>query len=187
MSTATAIDLKEDIWTYEDYLHLPNDGKTYQVIGGELFMAPAPLVYHQTLSRNLAFIIWNFVKKHDLGEVFFAPVDIIFSQINVTQPDIIYIAKERLGIKKEKGIFGAPDWIIEILSPSTSNLDLRMKKQLYQSFGVREYWIVDSSEKKLQVYFLKGGSYTVKEVYFQTDVVEVKTIKGLKINLAEVF
>ncbi|MBI4752822.1 Uma2 family endonuclease [Candidatus Desantisbacteria bacterium] len=119
MSTALAVDLKEDIWTYEDYLTLPNDGKTYQIVGGDLFMTAAPLIYHQAISRNLAFIIWEFVKEHDMGEMFNAPVDIVFSSTNVVQPDIIYISKERLDIKKEKAIFGAPDLVIEILSPTT--------------------------------------------------------------------
>lgn len=182
-----AVDLKEDIWTYQDYLHLPNDGKTYQVIGGELIMSPAPSLSHQGVCRNLGFIIWNFVKRHNLGEIFCAPVDVIFSQVNVAQPDIVYISKSRLSKLKERGIFGAPDWVIEILSPSTSDMDLRLKHQLYQRFGVREYWIVDPIEKKVEVYLLKGGRYISKGLFLEKDTVEVETIKGLKINLAEVF
>ena len=182
-----AVDLKEDIWTYQDYLHLPDDGKTYQIIGGELIMAPAPSLSHQGVSRNLEFIIWNFVKRHNLGEVFDAPVDVIFSQVNVAQPDIVYISSSRLNKLKEKGVFGAPDWVIEILSPSTSDMDLRLKHQLYQRFGVREYWIVDPTEKQVEVYLLQGGGYILKGLFLEKDTVEVETIKGLKISLEEVF
>ncbi|OIP41327.1 hypothetical protein AUJ95_03490 [Candidatus Desantisbacteria bacterium CG2_30_40_21] len=187
MSNALAVDLREDIWTYEDYLTLPNDGKTYQIIGGDLFMTAAPLIYHQAISRNLAFIIWEFVKDHDIGDVFFSPIDVVFSSTNVVQPDIIYISKERLDIKKEKAIFGAPDLIIEILSPTTLQMDVLLKKVLYQRFGVREYWIVDPKEQKVDVFVLEGGKYEPKGTFFHQDVVEVKMIQGLKVNLTDVF
>lgn len=187
MSNALAIDLKEDIWTYEDYLKLPNDGKTYQIIGGNLFITAAPVVYHQAISRNLAFIIWKFIKEHDMGEMFNAPIDIVFSSVNVVQPDIIYISKERLDIKKEKAIHGATDLVIEILSPTTMEIDVLFKKRLYQRFGVREYWMIDPKEKKVEVYFLEGGKYEAKGIFFQHDVVEVRMIQGLRVELTEVF
>lgn len=187
MSNALAIDLREDIWTYEDYLKLPIDGKTYQIIGGNLFMTAAPLIYHQAISRNLAFIIWEFVKDHDMGDVFFSPIDIVFSSVNVVQPDIIYISKERLDIKKEKAVFGAPDLVIEILSPTTMEIDVLFKKTIYQRFGVREYWLVDPTEKKVEVYFLEGGKYEAKGIFFQDDVVEVRMIQGLGVELTNVF
>lgn len=182
-----AVDLKENIWTYEDYLHLPCDGKTYQIIGGELTMAPAPSLSHQGISRNLEFIIWNFVKEHDLGEVFDAPVDVILGPVNVTQPDIVYISRPRLSIARENGIFGPPDWIIEIISPSSPEVDTRLKYQLYQRFGVREYWIVDPDEKKVEVYLLEGGGYRLKGVFLKEDTIEVGVIKDLKVDLKEVF
>ena len=187
MSNALAIDLGEDIWTYEDYLKLPVDGKTYQIIGGNLFMVAAPVVYHQAISRNLEFIIWEFVKEHDMGEVFDAPIDIVFSSVNVVQPDIIYISKERLAIKKEKAVYGAPDLVIEILSPTTMEMDMLFKKALYQRFGVREYWLVDPEEKKVEVFFIEGGKYKEKGVFFQHDVVQVRMIQGLSVDLNEVF
>lgn len=184
-----AIKLKEDeeIWTYANYLHLPNDGKTYQIIGGNLIMSPAPSLYHQSISRNLEFIIWEFVKEHDLGEVFDAPVDVIFSPINVTQPDIVYISKSRLNIAQKTGIFGPPDWIVEIVSPSNSEIDIRFKHQIYKSYGVKEYWIVNPEEEMVNVYILKEGGYTLKGVYLKEDTIEVGIIPGLKVDLTEVF
>ncbi len=187
MSNALAIDLGENIWAYEDYLKLPVDGKTYQIIGGNLFMTAAPLVYHQAISRNLGFIIWEFVKEHDMGEEYDAPIDVVFSSVNVVQPDIIYISKERLNIKKEKAIYGAPDMVIEILSPTTREMDVLFKKALYQRFGVREYWLVDPEEKKVEVFFIEGGKYEAKGIFYQHDVVEVRMIQGLSVNLDDIF
>jgi len=181
------VNLDEEIWTYEDYLKLPPDGKTYQIIGGKLFMTPAPTPYHQKVSRNLEFILWSWVKENNLGEVLYAPVDVVFSSVNVVQPDIIFISKNKIEILKERGIFGAPDLIVEIISPSTSELDIKLKKDLYQRFGVKEYWIVYPREKKIQVYQLKGGTYRLKGVFLGEDIIRSELIKGLEINLKEVF
>jgi len=165
------VNLDEEIWTYEDYLKLPPDGKTYQIIGGKLFMAPAPTPYHQKVSRNLEFILWSWVKENNLGEVLYAPVDVVFSSVNVVQPDIIFISKNKIEILKERGIFGAPDLIVEIISPSTSELDIKLKNR----------------EKKIQVYQLKGGTYRLKGVFLGEDIIRSELIKGLEINLKEVF
>ena len=181
------IDVNQEIWTYEDYRELPDDQKIYQVIGGKLLMVPAPSTRHQNISRNLEFIIWSFVKSHNLGDVYYAPTDVVFSPVNVVQPDILFIAKNRLAIVKEKGIFGAPDWIIEIVSSSTSKIDIKFKKDLYERFGVREYWIVYPEDEKVEVYLLKEGNYKFKGVFLKYDTLQVSTIEGLKINLKEVF
>lgn len=181
------VNLDEEIWTYQDYLKLPNDRNTYQIIGGKLFMTPAPSSYHQRISRNLEFILWSHVKKNDLGEVFYAPIDAVFSSVNVVQPDIVFISKEKLRIVKEKGIFGSPDLIVEIISPSTSEMDIKLKKDLYQRFGVREYWIVYPEGKKIEVFRLEGGSYKLKGTFLEDDTMESKLFQGLKINLREVF
>mgnify|MGYP000103035889 FL=1 len=117
------IDLNQNIWTYQDYRELPSDGKTYQIIGGRLFMAPAPSTPHRDISGNLGFIIRSFVKEHSVGKIYNAPIDVVFSSVNVVQPDIIFISSKRLKIIKEEGIFGAPDWIIEIISPPSEKID----------------------------------------------------------------
>jgi len=171
----SAIDINQEIWTYEDYRELPNDGKIYQVVGGKLLMTPAPSTRHQDISRNLAFVMWRFVKDHNSGKVYNAPIDIVF------------IAKNRLNIIKEKGIFGAPDWVIEIVSSSTRKIDIKLKKDLYERFGVREYWIVYPEKEKIEVYLLEGGNYKFKGIFLKNDILEVNRIEGLKINLEEVF
>jgi len=181
------IDVNQNVWTYEDYRELPNDGKTYQIIGGRLFMVPAPSTRHQEISGNLGFIVRRFVKKQNSGKVYNAPIDVVFSSVNVVQPDIVFISKNRLRIIKEKGIFGAPDWIIEIVSPSSDKIDIKLKRDLYERFGVREYWIVYPDDEKVEVYLLKEGRYKLKGTFSKDETLEVKVIENLKVNLKEIF
>jgi len=181
------IDLNQNIWTYQDYRELPNNGKTYQVIGGRLFTTPAPSPLHQDISGNLGFIIRSFVKEHNLGKVYNAPVDVVFNSVNVVQSDIIFISQKRLRIIKEKGIFGAPDWIIEIISPSSDKIDIKLKKGLYEHFRVREYWIVYPDEEKVEVYLLKEGKFKLRGTFSKNEPVEVNVIENFKIDLKEIF
>lgn len=181
------VDVNQNIWTYEDYRGLPNDRKTYQIMGGRLLMTPAPSTRHQDISGNLGFIIRSFAKEHHSGKIYNAPIYVIFSSVNVVQPDLVFISKNRLKIIKEKGIFGAPDWIIEILSPSSDKIDIKLKRDLYERFGVREYWIVYPDEKKVEVYLLKEARYKPKGTFSQDETLEVNVIEDLKVNLKEIF
>ncbi|MCL6583241.1 MAG: Uma2 family endonuclease [bacterium] len=178
---------EDDIWTYEDYLNLPSDGKIYEIIGGGLVMSPAPSPKHQKISRNLALYIWNYVRKNKLGEVYYAPIDLILDRLNVVQPDLVYVARKRCEIIKENGIFGVPDLIVEILSPHNAEVDIKKKKQLYEHFAVREYWIVNPEIKKVEVYIMQGGGYKHQGTYLEQDSLESRQIEGLKVPLSEVF
>jgi len=178
---------REDIWTYQEYLELPDDGKRYEILNGRLEMTPAPSTRHQAVSRNLEIILWDFVRKNNLGEIFYAPMDVVFDQVNVVQPDIVFVSRERSELIREKGIFGAPDLVVEIQSPGTLHVDAKRKKGMYERFGVREYWIVDPGEKKVEAYLLKGGGYTHAGIYTEKDTIECASIKGLSVPLAEVF
>ena len=135
------IPIKRD-YTYEDYRNLP-EGAPYQLIEGELILTPSPMPYHQEISRELGFRLLTFVKKNDLGHVFYAPLDVYFSERDVYQPDILFIEKDRRKIIGKTKIEGSPDIVMEILSPSTAYYDLRKKFRVYAKQGVREYWIVD--------------------------------------------
>jgi len=111
-------------FTYQDYLNLPDDGKRYEVINGELIIVAAPNTLHQIASGNLEFALRTFLTKHKIGKIFDAPIDVVLSDNNVVQPDILFIAKNNYHIITEKNISGAPDLIIEILSPTTAYYDL---------------------------------------------------------------
>ena len=143
---------KRKRYTYDEYLNLPDDGKRYEVIDGELVMVADPYTIHQTVSGNLEYELRTFIKKHKLGKIFDAPTDVVLNEYNVVQPDILFIARDRLDIITEKNISGAPDLIVEILSPSTAYYALLEKKELYEKFGVKEYWIVDPKKQRVEVF-----------------------------------
>jgi Uma2 family endonuclease len=181
--------LEEKIkFTYEDYLNLPDDGKRYQVIEGELFMVPAPIPYHQDILGKLFVLLNDFVKRHKLGRIYVAPCDVILSEgEDIVQPDIFFISKEREHIIEEKNIRGAPDLIVEVLSPSTMKLDRTLKMRRYAEFGVREYWLADPVEKEIEVLTLKGEIYESMGVFGDEESFGSPLLKGLRVHLKDIF
>lgn len=175
--------------TYEHY-KLVEDlaDKRYEVIGGRLIMTPAPIPYHQRISRKLERILEDFVIDNDLGEVFDAPCDVVLSQTDIIQPDIFFISQEKAYIITDTYINGAPDLIIEILSPTSTSKDTVIKKRLYLKNKVKEYWIVDPMEKEIEIFSLAGDLYKLAGTYKkEDDIVKSELLKGLKFILKEIF
>ena len=141
---------------YDDYLNFPNDGKRYEIIDGELYMTPAPQTRHQIVSMNIGRILANCIEDNDMGQILYAPTDVVLSDTSIVQPDLLFIRKEREHIIKKNFIEGAPDLIIEILSPSNEKMDRHTKMKHYALFGVSEYWIIDYEARILEQYVLKG-------------------------------
>lgn len=180
--------LREKIkFTYSDYLIMPNNGKQCQLIEGEFFMSPAPFIFHQKASGNIEDILRAYVKKRNLGEVFYAPTDVVFSKEDVVQPDILFISKDRQHIINKRNIKGAPDLVIEILSKTTKNLDLKIKLKLYARYGVPEYWIVNPDNKTIDLLYLTEDGYKTKARYSGDDVLVSEVVPGFKMKLKEVF
>ncbi len=184
-SMMDGIPLKES-YTYEDYAKLP-EGAPYQLIGGELVMTPSPTPYHQEISRKLAFKIVSFLEKNNLGTLYYAPLDVFLSDGDVYQPDIIFISRKRLEIIGKKKIEGAPDIVIEVLSPGTAYYDLRKKYRAYQEYGVREYWIVDPELKKIEVYENQDKKFKIYSEAEGEGTVSSKVLDELVISLNEIF
>jgi Uma2 family endonuclease len=138
-------------FTYRDYLLTPEDGKRWELIEGEFYVTPAPTPKHQLALQELFVALHSFVRERDLGEVFVSPIDIVLSNHDVVQPDIIFIEKSRLGIVSETHIAAAPDLVVEIASPSTAGHDRERKRRLYLKYGVREYWIADPEACTIEV------------------------------------
>jgi len=174
------------LYTYEDYLKLDDDNQ-YELIEGELLLVPAPKTVHQRISNRLNFFISEFAKKHDLGEVIYAPVDVVLSETNKPQPDIIFITKERLNIIKENYIDGAPDLVIEILSPSTASRDKVEKSRLYYAHGVKEYWIVDPYHKVVEILTPGEKYWQIANTYSEKETLSSPFLPGLEINLKDIF
>ncbi len=135
------------------------EGTLCQLINNQLIMSPVPIILHQVTLNEINIEISNFLRKNNLGKVFIAPLDVYFSDENIFQPDIIFVKNENANKIKRKGLIGAPDLVIEILSPSTSQLDYEAKKLVYERFGVEEYFIVDPNTKSVDSFFLKEGKF----------------------------
>lgn len=172
-------------FTYEDYLHTPED-KRYELIGGDLIMVPAPGLSHQEVSKNLYEELARHVRQKGKGVVYYSPIDVILSHVDVVQPDIVFVSKERVSILREKGICGAPDLIIEILSPSSEYIDRETKRKLYSRYKVREYWIVDPKSRSIEVTRLVGGILKTVAVYPEGKNLRSPLLKGLRMDVKKV-
>jgi Uma2 family endonuclease len=136
------------------------EGTLAEVIENQLFMPPSPNPFHQRSSIRLSSMIFNFVDENQLGEVFEAPSDLYLDEhSNAVQPDIFFFSPESNVVVDMQGIHGTPDLIIEILSPGNKNYDLKKKKDLYEKFGVQEYWVVDPETKLANGFTLKKNQY----------------------------
>jgi Uncharacterized protein conserved in cyanobacteria len=137
--------------TVHDYLKLP-EGSPYQLIQGELVISPAPSIFHQKISKRIFQILYKNIENDQKGEVFYSPVDVYLDEESVFQPDLVVVLKDGKAKIEEKGIIGAPDVVIEVLSSSSAYYDLVEKKEVYQKYGVKEYWIVDLKRKTVEIY-----------------------------------
>lgn len=173
--------------TYRDLWHTPEDGNRYEIINGEVYVTPPPLIVHQVVIRNLARILDRHVSENDLGEIFFAPVGVVLEKPSGVEPDVIFVAKARRAIIQEKAVFGAPDLVVEVQSSSTAARDRGMKKDLYARTGVQHYWLLDPRKQTLQALRLAKGTYAVEAERTGTSLFRPSLFPGLATRLAEVW
>ncbi len=171
--------------TYEDYVEFPDD-KRYEIIDGELYEMTAPTVRHQVLLGNLFIIFKPHVRRQRLGSVYMAPIDVIFAENDIAQPDLVFVSESRRNIIQDHAIVGAPDLVIEILSPSTAAHDRNRKADLYARYGVAEYWMVHPETETVEVRRLRDGEYGDASIY-ESDLVSTPLIPGLDVALADIF
>ena len=138
--------------TYEEYRHFPDDGNTHELIDGEHYMAPAPGTNHQSVSRHIQFQLYRRLEETGIAEVYNAPTDVELSAVDVVQPDIAVVAHAREHIISPSRIIGAPDLVVEIVSPSTRRKDMELKRRLYEQRGVPVYWLVDPDAQTVTVF-----------------------------------
>ena len=173
-------------FTYEDYRNTPDDVR-YELLDGELIMVPAPNMAHQGISTILLRLIDTLVYLRKLGKVFHAPTDVVFSDTDTVQPDLIFVSNERSHIITEDNIRGAPDLVIEILSPSTAGRDRTFKRTLYERNGVKEYWMVDPSARNITVLLLGQDGYELAGIYGEGQTLTSPTLPGFSLNLDDIF
>lgn len=184
-TTVSSVDYKKH-YTYADYYGI-NDDKRYEVMEGDIMMVPAPATRHQKISLRIEHLLVNATAPKNLGEVFYAPIDVVLSDDVVVQPDILFISKERTDIIKEQAIMGAPDLIVEILSPSSIFNDSVRKREIYQRFGVKEYWLIFPEEKAIEVLALEGSIYRELCSAKEEGTVRSKLLEGFEVDLKGVF
>ena len=176
-------------FTYDDYVNFPDDGRRHELIDGEHFVTPSPDRRHQEISLRLTVAIANCLRDRPAGRLYEAPLDVILSDFDVVEPDILYVSNERSGILG-KWVHGAPDLVVEILSPSTRKVDEAIKRRLYDRVDVREYWIVDPELEIVKVYRRDEGRRfpRVAELARETtDALTTPLLPGFSLSLAELF
>ena len=171
---------------YSDYLKLPED-KRYEILEGELYGVPAPNIRHQRISKRIQTALTWQIEEKGSGEVFHAPCDVVLSEENVVQPDLLLVRKERLSIIGEANLPAAPDLVVEILSPGTRKKDLAIKRKIYARFGVQEYWVVDPDANTLEVLTWKESGYVTAGLYRESECLSSPLLPELDLPLAEVF
>ena len=178
------------LWTYEDYVRLPYDGKIHEIIRGKHYNHPAPAIKHQTISSNIARIMGNFIFRNKLGFWFNALCDVVFDKYNVVQPDHIFVSSKNEKIITEKNIKGVPDLLIEITSPSDPDFDKKTKFKLYERFKVPHFWLFDSEEDKIYEYVLdrrRKGRYKLRRVWEKGDTFNPALFPKLKVKVRNFF
>jgi len=176
-------------FTYEDYLLFPENGNRHELIDGDHFMSPAPRTLHQRILRKLIKAFDSFLEKQKMGEIFLSPTDVVLSDLDVVEPDLLFIASKNSHIITEKNIQGAPDLVVEILSESTRKTDEIIKRKLYEQYGVQEYWIVDPELEMVKIYCMTGKGY-VRTAEISCGLNAILTtflLPGMEIKLTEIF
>ncbi len=172
--------------TVDDLETFPDNGYRYEIIDGDLTMSPAPVKKHQRLLLRLSRLFDDAARSARIGEVFFSPVDVRFTEFDQVQPDLIYIRNERAGIYQASTVNGAPDIVLEVLSPSTRKFDEIAKFRLFQTHRVPEYWIVDPESSSIRQFVLTDGTY-MQARYDEGQPMTSSILAGLAIDPVALF
>lgn len=173
--------------TYTDYCALPNDGKRYELHEGELSVMPAPVPRHQQVLRNLFRLLDRYLETHPRGQLLFAPVDVILGERTVVQPDLVFLSHAKTHLITSRGIEGPPDLVVEVLSPSTAELDRITKAQLYARYGIPHYWLVDPERETFHAYELAGPGYRLSVQVGADEIFAPSLLPELTIRPHEIF
>ena len=173
-------------FTYEDF-QLLGEEKNLEVHDGELVAMPSPMMVHARTIGSLAMTLFPIVKEGGLGELYICPLDVVFTSTDIVKPDLIFVSNERSHIITEDNIRGAPDLVIEILSPSTADRDRTFKRTLYERHGVREYWMVDPSARNIAVLLLSEDGFKLVGIYGEGQALTSPTLPDFTLDLDAIF
>ena len=175
--------------TYDDFALFPDDGKRHELIDGEHYVTPTPNTRHQQICGDLFALIWIYLEAHPIGRAFGVPLDVVFSQFDVVEPDIQYLSNERAAeVITPQHVRGAPHLVVEIASPSTRKRDETIKRHLYERAGVSEYWIIDPDIDVVRVYRREGDAFgrPIELSREAGDVLTTPLLPGLELPLARI-
>ena len=171
--------------TYDDLASFPEDNLRRELIGGELIVTTAPLIRHQTVVTELVIQLGLYAKEHG-GKVLPAPTDVFFSDLDVVEPDVLFVTQASLAKLETRFVRGAPDLVVEVSSPTTRRLELVRKRDLYEHFRVPEYWYVDLDADRIEVYRLVEGRYDAPVILGRAATLTSPGLPGFSISLTEV-
>lgn len=173
--------------SYADLQQMPEDGRRYELYDGEVFVVPAPLPRHQRVVLGLVMLLNRYVKTHG-GEVLVSPIDIVFSEFDVLEPDVVFFtAARRHHVKPDEPIRVPPDLAVEVISSSTARTDRGKKMQMYARHRVNEYWIVDPRTLSIDVYQLTGDAFALVQTALAGDTVRSVTLPELEFSASGLF
>jgi Uma2 family endonuclease len=176
--------------TYDDFVLFPDDGQRHELIDGEHYVTPSPIPRHQAILWNLVALLAPYLEDHPIGRAFTAPLDVVFSDFDVVEPDLLYMSRERAAeVLTAKHVRGTPELVVEIGSPSTRKRDETIKRHLYERTGVSEYWFVDPDVDVVRVYRREGDRFSkATELAREAgDVLTTSLLPGLEMPLARIF
>src|ERR1044072_2604533 len=173
--------------TVHDYRELPEGPPYSQLIEGDLIMSPSPDLFHQDILLNLARIIGNYLEKNGVGKLVIAPSDVLLTDLNVYQPDLYFVSNARKSIFSHQGAEGAPDLVVEILSPKSARFDKGIKREVYARTGVKELWIIDPVLRQVQLYHLVESADVPAATLGEESHLESVLLPGLKIQIESIF
>jgi Uma2 family endonuclease len=176
-------------FTYDDLANLPADRERHEIIDGRHHVTPSPNTKHQAISANLSAILWHYLRRNPIGAVFSAPFDVVLSDINIVQPDVLYVSRERADLLTDQHLRGAPDLVIEIVSTGTRRTDEITKRKLYEEHGVLEYWVLDPELEAIKIYRRHDHAFVrVAELSVEgPDVLTTPSLPGFSVTIAEIF
>ncbi len=173
-------------FTYADYRNAPDD-RRYELLDGDLVVSPGPSTVHQRASINLVLLLGQATIVSGIGEVFAAPLDVVLSETDVVQPDLLFITNDRAHIITDENVRGAPDLVVEILSPSTAERDRTYKRALYAKFGVKEYWLVDPEAHSVTILLLGPQGFEELGVCGPGETLDSPTLQGFAVSPDAIF
>jgi Uma2 family endonuclease len=173
--------------TYPELRLMPDDGKRYELVDGEVFVSPSPSEKHQRVLARLHLNLGAYAERKKLGRVYFAPFDVVFGEKTALQPDLIFVSEARLGIIGPEYILGAPDLVVEILSPHRISYDRVTKLEQYALHGVAEYWVIDPMADKIDLYERSGERYQQRASLTGDEALTTHLLPGWELPVKSLF